>query len=699
MSDPARTIVVTGDVTIDWLLLSDGGKPTGGLDFIWMWGGGAYSCRALAGVGGAASHADILRHTVTQGGLEGLRIVGPRVPAEALASPQHPGYSHTFADIARFPREAGDGHRSAWRIAEFKGTDPARRAPAGREGPAPAAPDTLVIVDHAIGYREHVPDLAGLLAAGPPKAIVWQTGAPLTGSPLADLLLEEHADRLTVVTSSDELRKSGAEVGYPLSWEQLTEEVIAAVAAGPLARARRVIVIVGASGAVLLERGGDNVLVFDPRSQEGDWGKRHPGIGAGYGRCLDAAVTLQLTSDGEASLVEAVKRGLGAARAAHVTGFHVDGPRDGPGGPFPLDEVADALLDGGDEFASMVYRPDTGGSILAQTHAGTSLAEVAAAAAVYGVASLPHSIPVETVGAWSSVDRTEIENLRSLRNILDEYVQQGLRGGQVSGPLPIAVFGPPGAGKTFAVRQMATVLLPGRITRLEYDLSQFESDGELRAAFHEIRDVALQGGLALVFWDEFDTPFGGQPLGWLRHFLAPMADGRFREGAGFHPLGTAIFVFAGGTAASFDAFVGFGDERVERAAKKPDFISRLRGYVDVTGPNRQDESDVAWPLRRALMLRSLVATRAPQMMLPETPTGEPHLQIDEGLLRAFLLVGEYIHGARSMEAIVQMSSLAGKPRFERSSLPARQQLGVHVDADAFMRLVRGGDGRDGRTPS
>ena len=689
MSNPTRTIVVTGDVTIDWLLLSSAGKPAGGLDFIWMWGGGAYACRALAGVGGAASHADILRHTVAQGGLDGLRIVGPQVPAEALASPQHPGYSHTFADIACFPRATGDGHGSAWRIAEFKGTDPARRAPVGQEGPASAAPDTLVIVDHAIGYRERFPDLAGLLGAGLPRAIVWQTGAPFTGSPLADLLLEEHADQLTVVTSSDELRKSGAEVGYPLSWEQLTEEIIAAVEAGPLARARRVIVIVGASGAVLLERGGDTVLVFDPRSQEGDWGKRHPGIGAGYGRCLDAAVTLQLTSGGEASLIEAVKRGLGAARAAHVTGFHVDGARDTPGSPFPLDEVAAALLDGGDEFASMVYRPDTGGSILAQTHAGTSLAEVAAAAAVHGVASLPHSIPVETVGAWSSVDRIEIENLRSLRNILDEYVQQGLRGGQVSGPLPIAVFGPPGAGKTFAVRQMATVLLPGRITRLEYDLSQFESDGELRAAFHEIRDVALQGHLALVFWDEFDTPFGGQPLGWLRHFLAPMADGRFREGAGFHPLGTAIFVFAGGTAASFDAFVGFGDERVERAAKKPDFISRLRGYVNVTGPNRQDADDVAWPLRRALMLRSLVAARAPLMMLPDGPGDEPNLQIDEGLLRAFLLVGEYIHGARSMEAIVQMSSLSGKPRFERSSLPARQQLAVHVDADAFMGLVRG----------
>ncbi|MGZ4199655.1 MAG: AAA family ATPase [Thermoleophilia bacterium] len=687
MSPSTRTIVVTGDVTIDWLLQSAAGKQAGALDFAWMWGG-SYACRALASAGGAASHADILRHTVAAGGLEGLDIVGPRVPAEALASPQHPDYPHTFANIERFPREVGDLRRSAWRIAEFKGTDPARNAPSAPDRPPAAAADTLMIVDHAIGYREVFPDLAGLLAGGP-QAIVWQTGAPLSGSPLAELLLGEHADRLTVLTSSDELRKAGAQVGYPLSWEQLTEEIVAAVGAEPLARARRVIVIVGAAGAVLLEREGDNVLVFDPRSQEGDWGKRHPGIGAGYGRCLDAAVALQVTDGGEATLVEAVKRGLAAARAAHVAGFHVEATRDVHDSPFPLDEVAAALLHDGAEFASIVYRPEKGGSILAQSHAGMSLAEVAATAAVRGVASLPHGIPVETVGDWSSVDRAEIENLRSVRNILDEYVQQGLRGGHVSGPLPIAVFGPPGAGKTFAVRQMATVLLPGRIARLEYDLSQFQSDAELRVAFHEIRDVALQGDMALVFWDEFDAALGGQPLGWLRHFLAPMADGRFREGAGFHPLGRAIFVFAGGTSPSFDAFVRFGDERLERSAKKPDFISRLRGYVNVTGPNRLGDDDVAWPLRRALMLRSLVATRAPQMLRPDALTGEPRLHIDDGLLRAFLLIGEYIHGARSMEAIVQMSSLAGKPRYERSSLPAAQQLAVHVDAARFMALVSG----------
>ena len=55
----------------------------------------------------------------------------------------------------------------------------------------------------------------------------------------------------------------------------------------------------------------------------------------------------------------------------------------------------------------------------------------------------------------------------------------------------------------------------------------------------------------------------------------------------------------------------------------------------------------------------------------------------------------FYHGARSLEAIVDMSSLAGKPRYERSSLPPRRQLALHVDARRFLELVREGSGPAG----
>jgi len=394
-----------------------------------------------------------------------------------------------------------------------------------------------------------------------------------------------------------------------------------------------------------------------------------------------------LPGDGAPALIDAVKRGLAGARAAHLNGFVVDLGRDVFAEPFPIAAVADALVRDTAEFASVVYRPAAGASILAQAYSDRELVAVAAETAVNGSSSLPSGIPVETVGSWTSVDRVEIESLRSVRNIMQEYVEQRSHGARGKQPLSVAVFGPPGAGKTFAVRQLAKVLLPDQPRALEFNLSQLHAENDLQSALHSVRDVALEGDLPLVFWDEFDAPYQGEPLGWLQHFLAPMEDGRFRDRGGFHPVGPAIFVFAGGTAARFEDFVGFADERAERAAKKPDFISRLGGYVDVTGPNPQEASDVAWPLRRALLLRSLIAHRAPQMVTPGASGSR--LEIDDGVLRAFLLIGEYIHGARSMAAIVRMSALSGKLRFERASLPARQQLGLHVDADQFLGLVRG----------
>jgi hypothetical protein len=65
------------------------------------------------------------------------------------------------------------------------------------------------------------------------------------------------------------------------------------------------------------------------------------------------------------------------------------------------------------------------------------------------------------------------------------------------------------------------------------------------------------------------------------------------------------------------------------------------------------------------------------------------LRIDPGALRAFLSAPAYLHGARSMESIVDMSALTGARSYERAALPAAHQLAMHVDAEAFLGLVRG----------
>jgi hypothetical protein len=76
---------------------------------------------------------------------------------------------------------------------------------------------------------------------------------------------------------------------------------------------------------------------------------------------------------------------------------------------------------------------------------------------------------------------------------------------------------------------------------------------------------------------------------------------------------------------------------------------------------------------------------APQLFHPHE--GRQILDMDRGILRAFLLTKEYRHGARSMEAVVAMSLLAGKTKFERSSLPTDDQLDLHVDGKDFLASV------------
>jgi hypothetical protein len=90
-------------------------------------------------------------------------------------------------------------------------------------------------------------------------------------------------------------------------------------------------------------------------------------------------------------------------------------------------------------------------------------------------------------------------------------------------------------------------------------------------------------------------------------------------------------------------------------------------------------------IRRAILLRSVLERLTPRIIHREG--NNKIADIDDGILRAFLLTKEYKHGARSLEAIVAVSQLAGKTRFERSSLPPETQLNLHVDGQDFHALM------------
>jgi hypothetical protein len=285
-------------------------------------------------------------------------------------------------------------------------------------------------------------------------------------------------------------------------------------------------------------------------------------------------------------------------------------------------------------------------------------------------------LPQLSFGNLTTIDRQEIEAYQNIRNLILAYIHSdNVR------PLSIAVFGAPGSGKSFGVTEIAKNILPGKIEKVEFNVSQFTDNVELGAAFQKVRDITLNGKLPLVFFDEFDS----DKLRWLKSFLMPMQDGKFKDESGEHPLGKCILVFAGGTSANFEQFTrpmtseNPDEQKTFRDLKVPDFISRLRGTINVLGPNRQHDNDKNYMLRRALLLRSLCERKMKLQKDAET-------QINENILWAMLLIPTYKYGARSMESIFDMSRINGK-QWEAADLPFHSQLSLHVDAEAFIKLV------------
>ena len=713
-----RVVVVTGDVTIDWNIarVQRADSPAN------VWNADDLTC-AFWQRGGASMLADLIEAVAMdlsqskQVEIEVRQNDSPR----GQVNPGDDQFHHSYATWAPFEMGEHDLKlKKVWRVREFLGlhrahTDIGSSDEWKRVVDDPLDPDLIILDDAALGFRDNsVYWPQALLSDTSRPWILLKMARPVAEGKLWDHLQKNHVNKLVVVMNANDLRRhTEVHISRQISWERTAQDLVWELLYNPrvnvLTRCAHVVVSFDTAGAALLSRKANNtidaVLFFDPNALEGEWGHQYKGYMIGYTSCLTAGIARELmVNTSEPNLPRGIQSGISAMRFLHTIGYgYASSDLKQTPVAFPVSNIVTKLVEDGRPLAAVpIKNPAEALSTkvtttvpgesphlwtLLKDQAPDSLEGVARKIVREGLEHALSGIPIGRFGKLASVDRREIEALNCISSLIREYCQR-----HQNKPFSIAVFGPPGSGKSFAVSQGANSVRPREIEVLTFNLSQLDRPEDLLDAFHQVRDKGLSGKIPLVFWDEFDTALDGQSLGWLRHFLAPMQDGEFQEGQIIHPIGRSIFVFAGGTSHSMEAFGANLDEEKLRAVKLPDFVSRLKGFLNILGPNPQKsgepqggDEDPYYIIRRAILLRSIFERNTPQLLRDDR--GKRVVNIDEGLLRAFLLIKEYKHGVRSMEAVVITSQLAGKTSFARSSLPTETQLDLHVDGREFYTLM------------
>ncbi|MGW2525389.1 hypothetical protein ACWC09_52450 [Streptomyces sp. NPDC001617] len=691
--------------------------------------------------------------------LNGLNVGAPDCaadePVQSDLVAYRSGYNHSFAVLRR--NDKGKGYRVDQYIGFRHNANQADKEPARYNKRNTNHHAVIVIDDADLGFRESEGKWEHLLplpASDYKPWVILKLSHNIADGPLWISLMSRIKEpgedwlkhRLVVLTAVARLRDRGAEISRDLSWQRSAYDVLTEIqnrnGLRDLTYCPYLILSFGPTGAILIDQTEKVTgvphpkLIYNHEVMEGEWLRHHQeGMMFGYGSALCAALVPELaTYPGEGpespDLTSAVKEGLLAMQRLYEKGFVVKpstipGVTESPNGEFTspsglFDEDAanvdrDAQLDKLSE-ADLIQRPShdmkPSSNQLATFDGDLKLDDSPLFdIALRGRPALEHHLekwPIARFGELLTADQKEIESLRSIRKLIDNYCRRSGRDLLKAQPLAIAVFGQPGSGKSYAIKQLTKDWQDEMLIEpLTFNLSQFGSASELVGALHQVRDVALSGQVPLAFWDEFDAPLDGSALGWLKYFLAPIQDGKFQQEEVTHLIGPAIFVFAGGTSYSYRQFSDQvkggrradvirgrgvavkGARKVDgnRDAKGDDFLSRLRGYIDVEGidsPSSSVRPSKEVMVRRALILNSLFARE-------DVAEYGGRFDVNKGVLHAFLGIPRYNHGARSMEAIVRMGMRRRGQPYERWMLPSEQQLDLHVPGHEFLQIMRSHD--------
>ena len=709
---PQRSILVTGDVIVDHHIYQGSRLETSSVE--------RRGTSVVTEVGGAQIIYDILKNQPENSkSIQSDLFFDPIVPDVE----DFPSQLHAYALWKYYPDKKNSGS-PAWRVEKLLGygEQTAANIPVTAHAAHKRKSDIVVIDDAALGFRSNDQLWKHLFTQDRISRTKWfvvKMSDPVTQDLLwsqlqnlgrvSDKKNSGTRDKLILVLSARDLRRQQVMISQGRSWEQAVIDVLTELDVNPIfyevQKCAHLIIKFDLDGALLISNPGGkqqrSILFFDPGHLEGEWKSNYQGSMLGLHACFTAGIVHHLdldSADSFESLESGIVAGLSAMRQLFIHGHGTSQNLAKKG--FPHAVVARSLADASlhasfsrIEVSKSCLAAKSKWSILQGSRSperSHPLYGVARRVAVYGQRAIT-GMPYGQFGFLLTADRSEIESLKAIEKLIHEYAGDH----NPERPLSLAVFGPPGSGKSFGIKQIAKAVNknPGKENILEFNLSQFDitRPEELIGAFHLIRDKVLQGIVPFVFWDEFDS----QGLAWLQYLLAPMQDGYFMENQVNHPLGKCVFIFAGGTSYTFEGFVppARANSALQnfKVKKGPDFVSRLRGYLNVLGPNRRqtfnpdsgdcgeysvDENDQCFPLRRAMLIRGMLKLK-----------GSEKLDIDDGLLSALLKVDTYKHGARSLETIISLTRAGQSKNMSRSHLPPPEQLGLHTDYNTFMSFV------------
>ncbi|MCX5871092.1 MAG: hypothetical protein NTY00_10785 [Deltaproteobacteria bacterium] len=750
MSKAMKKILITGDVCIDWNIATN--RST---DLHNLWKSKGEWASAFPEDGGAWLIGRIIKKVCADTATVDVRACGADELKTIINSTD---IDHLYNMWSMFPTKKSD--ENVWRVEKYIGLRSRLKIePFPNESTPSSNVDLLIIDDKRFGFRGKEktealetnsknlwPDFDNA------NLIMLRMARDLCVGELWSELIEKHANKLIVVFTANDLRHSDVRVSRELSWEQTIGDVRKALNSDNylkrLSECKYVLVSFDAAGVLIYAPNNDDetkwTIVYDAASMEGQAQPYGNGRMNGYTYCLIGAlahcfakvdVDLKNASDQFEQLKVAARLGIYAMKNLYEKGYeavpqyekrceaalnlNTDEDAKYIELRFPVDRISGEIQKMAaenskdrlnSEFAVHHLPEDTSTKWSLMEIVETAMGQTNLCENIIrnGPKHTLKGVPMCKFNKLLIVDRDEIESLHSIRNTILEFEKKRRGSGtNHARPLSIAVFGEPGSGKSFAVKQLTESLgLFPKPEMLEFNLSQFSDPKEIVGAFHQVRDAVLKGSLPFVFWDEFDSALGGHELGWLKYFLAPMQDGTFQDGQITHAVGSCVFIFAGGTYSSFEKFVDSISQQQEKGTagslegskkidftKKTDFTSRLMGHLTIKGINYSTDSGTLHEkVRRAILLRAFLENHAQSIWSNTRNKSESGLSIPnihDNVLKAFMDIHRYKSGARSMEAIIMMSRLAGEIEFTPSALPSISQLEIFVAGEEFIKLASG----------